>query len=45
MSGFDENGNSLENAREEKFLSAEYQALIDLDGSRNERLDASSRSS
>ena len=36
MSGPDESSNSV---REEKFLSDEYQALIDLDRSRNERLD------
>jgi len=39
VSGPDESGKSVDGAREEKFLSAEYQALIELDGSRNERLD------
>lgn len=38
MSGPDENPGSAD-AREEKFLSAEYAALIDLDKARNERLD------
>jgi hypothetical protein len=35
----DETHNSPDGTREEKFLFAEYQALIDLDSSRNERLD------
>jgi hypothetical protein len=39
MPGPDESGKSIEGTNEEKFLAAEYQALIDLDGSRNERLD------
>ena len=38
MSGSDES-KSLEGTKEERFLTAEYQALIDLDGARNERLD------
>ena len=38
MSGH-ENGKSLEETREEKFLGAEYQALISLDTARNQRLD------
>jgi hypothetical protein len=39
MSGPDENGKSLEETKEEKFLAAEYQVLIDLDRARNGRLD------
>jgi len=38
MSDTDENPGSA-NTREEKFLGAEYAALIDLDKARNERLD------
>jgi hypothetical protein len=34
-----ESHNSSDDTNEEKFLFAEYQALIDLDSSRNERLD------
>src|SRR5579863_7445244 len=39
MPGPDENSKSLDGTREEKFIAAEYQALIDIDRSRNERLD------
>jgi hypothetical protein len=39
MPGPDENGKSLDGTKEQKFLFAEYQALIDIDRSRNERLD------
>ncbi|MGA7220820.1 MAG: hypothetical protein WBX38_21070 [Candidatus Sulfotelmatobacter sp.] len=38
MSG-SENGKSLEGTKEEKFLAAEYQALITLDAARNTKLD------
>lgn len=39
MSDPGESRHSADGTREEKFLSAEYQALIDLDKARNERLD------
>jgi hypothetical protein len=39
MSDPDESRHSSAGTREEKFLFAEYQALIDLDRSRNDRLD------
>jgi hypothetical protein len=39
MSGPHESGKPLEATKEETFLAAEYRALIDLDGARNERLD------
>jgi len=39
MSGPDESGKSVEGTREDKFLAAEYQALIALDAARNQKLD------
>ena len=39
MPGPDESANSPDDTSEEKFLFAEYAALITIDGSRNERLD------
>jgi hypothetical protein len=39
MSESPENPDSTEKTKEERFLLAEYEALVDIDGSRNERLD------
>ena len=39
MSGPDESGKPVEETKEEKFLTAEYQALIALDTARNTKLD------
>ena len=39
MSDPDEGANTSSRPSEEKFLFAEYQALITIDGSRNDRLD------
>jgi hypothetical protein len=39
MPGPDESGKSVEETKEEKFLTAEYQALISLDAARNQKLD------